>query len=181
MKTNTIMKNILIVLMVLGISINLHAQNEHIQEGNVVIEANTTVGSIGGILGGPGTSFLLLSSDGATIWNIGGEVGYFIAENIALKAGLGYGDFDGATFVSYKIGGKYYAGGQFPLQVDFSGQSGDDFFGGENPSYLAFQGGYAFFLGSMVSLEPSLRYNISLNSDFFEDIFQVQIGFSIFL
>ena len=66
-------------------------------------------------------------------------------------------------------------------QVDYTGQSGDDFFGGENPSYLGLQGGYAFFLGEMVSIEPSLRYNLSLNSDFFDDIFQIQIGFSIFL
>ena len=58
---------------------------------------------------------------------------------------------------------------------------GDDFFGGENPSYLGFQGGIAFFLGDMVSIEPSIRYNLSLNSDSFENIFQAQIGFSIFL
>ena len=67
-----------------------------------------------------------------------------------------------------------------PFQVDFSSQSGDDFFGEEKPSYLGLQGGYAIFIGDMVSIEPTLRYNISLNSDYFENIFQVQIGFSIF-
>ena len=175
------MKNILIVIMLVGISINLCAQNEHTQEGNVVIEANSTIGSIGGILGGSGTSFLLSSSDGTTIWNIGAEVGYFVVENLAIKAGFGYGDYDGSGIVSYKIGGKYYIVGKFPIQVDYTGQSGDDFFGGENPSYLGFQGGIAFFLGDMVSIEPSIRYNLSLNSDSFENIFQAQIGFSIFL
>lgn len=175
------MKNFLIVIVVLGITINVFAQGEQTQKGSVVIEANTNVGSIGGILGGNGTGFLLSTSDGTTIWNIGGELGYFTAENFAIKVGFGYGDFDGFTLVSYKIGGKYYVEGKIPFQVDYTGQSGDDFFSGENPSYLGLQGGYAFFLGEMVSIEPSLRYNLSLNSDFFDDIFQIQIGFSIFL
>lgn len=169
------------VIMVLVISANIHAQNAQTQKGKVVIEANSTLGAFGGIIGGNGTSFNLSTSDGVTIWNIGGELGYFVEDNFALKAGFGYGDFDGSNIVSYKIGGKYYVGGKFPMQIDYSGQSSDDFFGGENPSYLGFQAGSAFFLGEMVSIEPSVRYNVSLNSDFFENIFEIQIGFSIFL
>ena len=175
------MKRLLIALMAMGISLSLCAQNEQTQKSSFLIEANTTIGSIGGIIGGNGTSFLLSSADGTTFWSIGAEMGYFVIENFAIKAGMGYGDFDGSSIFSYKIGGKYYVAGNFPFQVDYSGQSGDDFFGGDNPSYLGFQGGYAFFLGEMVSIEPALRYNLSLKSDSFENIFQVQIGFSIFL
>lgn len=176
------MKKLALVFIALGLSSYAFSQNEQTMKGGVVIDANTTLGSIGGIgLGGSGTSFLLTSSDGTTIWNIGAEIGYFAADNLAIKIGFGFGDFDGSSIISYKFGAKYYVTGSIPIQIDFSGQGGDDFFGDEKPSYLALQGGYAFFLGDMVSLEPSLRYNITTNSDSYENLFQVQMGFSIFL
>lgn len=155
-------------------------------KGNVVIDANTTIGSYGGFFGGSGTSFFLSSSDGTTIWNIGAEIGFFVADNLAIKLGLGYGSikFEGSdgssNLFSYKLGLKYYIVSKVPFQVDYSGQSGEDFFGDEKPSYLGLQAGYAFFIGDMVSIEPALRYNLSLNSDSSENIFQVQVGFSIF-
>ena len=181
-------KSALIILIALLIPTFLLAQDEqvakggHTDEGKFVIDANTTLGSIGGIsIGGGGTSFLLTTSEGTTIWNVGAEVGYFVIDDLAIKVGLGYGDFDGMSLVSYKFGAKYYVVGSIPIQVDFSGQGGEDFFGSEKPSYLGFQAGYAFFIGDMVSLEPALRYSLSLNSDNYDNIFQIQIGFSIFL
>lgn len=172
--------------MLLGISFGMYAQDEqaanrsHTEKGKVVIDANTTLGSIGGIFGGSGTSFILTSVDGATYWNLGAEVGFFVADDFAIKLGFGYGDYDGSSLVSYKLGAKYYVAGNFPFQVDYSGQGGEDIFGTEKPSYLGLQGGYAIFIGDMVSIEPALRYNLSLNSDFYENMFQLQIGFSIF-
>jgi len=51
----------------------------------------------------------------------------------------------------------------------------------ENPMWLGLQGGYAFFLGSNVSIEPGLRYSISLNEDFSDEgIFQLNVGLSVF-
>ena len=173
--------------MVMSISFYAVSQDEqsgdrlHTAKGNVVVDANTTLGSIGGILGGGGTSFLLTSVDGTTFWNIGAELGFFVIDDLALKFGFGFGDYDGSNLVSYKLGAKYYVGGNIPFQADYSGQGGEDIFGTEKPSYLGIQGGYAFFIGDMVSLEPALRYSLSLNSDFYENMFQVQIGFSIFL
>jgi hypothetical protein len=181
------MKKIILVLMVMSISFYAASQDEqvanggHTDKGKFVIDANTTLGSIGGIIGGSGTSFLLSSVDGTTIWNIGAEVGYFVIDDLAIKVGFGYGDLDGSSIVSYKFGAKYYAIGSIPIQIDFSGQGGEDIFGTETPSYLGLQAGYAIFIGDMISIEPALRYNLSLNSDFYENIFQIQMGFSIFL
>lgn len=181
------MKKILIIIMLFGIPFFACAQedqtNDRLQTaiGSFAIDANTTFTSLGGIFGGNGTSFTLSSSDGMVIWNIGAEVGYFVTDNFALKFGLGYGDFDGSSYFSYKLGLKYYIAGRAPIQIDYSGQTGEDWFGDEKPSYLGLQAGYAIFLGDMVSLEPSLRYNLSLNNDYYEDIFQIQIGFTIFL
>jgi hypothetical protein len=180
------MKKTLIIIMLFGFPFFASAQEDQTNDrqqtakGSFVIDANTTLGSFGGILGGSGTSFLLTSADGTTIWNIGAEVGFFASNDFAFKLGLGYGDYDGISLFSYKIGLKYYIISRIPFQVDFSGQAGNDFFGDEKPGYIGLQAGYAFFLGDMVSLEPALRYNISTNSDNYNSLFQIQIGFSIF-
>ena len=182
------MKKLILVFMVMSFSFYALSQDEqsedrtHTDKGKFVIDANTTLSSIGGIsIGGGGTSFLLTSVEGTTIWNIGAEVGYFVIDDFTIKVGFGYGDVDGSSLVSYKFGAKYYATSSIPIQIDFSGQGGEDIFGTEKPFYLGLQAGYAIFIGDMVSLEPALRYSLSLNSDNYENIFQIQVGFSIFL
>jgi len=173
------MKKLLISAALLFLCFTSYAQTE---EGTIMIEANTSFASIGGLLGSSGTGFNLSVVDGTTIWNIGGEAGYFVSDQFAIKLGLGFGDFDGASLFSFRVGGKYYAANKVPLQVDITNQSGEDIFGSENPTYLGLQAGYAIFIGESkrVSIEPSLRYNISIN-EVFEDILQLQAGFSIFL
>ena len=50
----------------------------------------------------------------------------------------------------------------------------------ENPSWLGLGAGYAIFLGENVSIEPGLRYNLTMNEDFSdENIFQFNIGFAL--
>ena len=146
---------------------------EQTKKGKWLIEANTNFGAT--TVGN--TSFQLSSSDGDTQWNLGAEGGYFVADNLAVKAGLGYGDYVGSTIFSYKLGAKYYLLNKFPLEASFTGASVED--RNENPSYFGLQGGYALFLGPNVSIEPGLRYNISLNNDFYDDVFQFNIGFAL--
>ncbi len=172
------MKRIIFVSLLLASFLSASAQDGPTDQGKAVIDINTTLGSLGGLSGG-GTGFLLTQTDEFTVWNIGGEFGYFLIDNLAGKVGLGYGDIDGSGFFSWKVGAKYYAVTNVPIQVDVTGQSGDDVFGGDDPVYLGLQGGYAFFMGDMVSIEPTLRYAISLN-DTFENVFQAQVGFSFF-
>lgn len=143
-------------------------------KGKWLIEANTGFGGAHAAE----TSFGLDSVDGETTWSIGAEGGYFIMDDLAIKAGLGYVDFgDDASAFSYKVGAKYYIMSQIPVQVDYSGASYKD--ADENPSYLGLQAGYAIFLGQNVSIEPGLKFNKSLNDDFYDDIFQVRIGFAL--
>ncbi len=171
------MKKLLFIIITCGIALAGYSQATQTQMGNLAVDANTTFGTIGGSALG-GTGFLLNNIDGTTIWNIGGEAGYFLQDNLAAKVGLGFGDFDGSTIFSYKIGVKYYVNGMIPAQIDFWGQSGDDFFPADKPTFIGIQAGYAFFIGEIVSFEPSLRYNISMND--FDNIFQIQTGFSVF-
>ena len=138
-------------------------------EGQWLIEINTGSWATGS------TAFSLTSVDGNTMWSIGAEAGYFVANNFAIKAGLGYSDDDfGDGLFAYKIGVKYYLGDTFPLGVDFTGVS-SDFFDG---SWVGVQGGYAWFVTEHLSIEPTLRYNITLDEDEAESIFQGLIGFA---
>lgn len=156
---------------------NVNAQDDDhgaIQEGKWLIEVNTGSATVGN------TAFSLSSVDGETQWSVGGEGGYFIKDNLALKVGLGYNDFgDDFSSFNYKIGAKYYIADQFPVGVDYTGTSFKD--ADENPSYVGLEGGYAWFITPKVSIEPKLRYNLSMNSDFYDDVLQVLIGFAVHL
>ncbi|NQY05262.1 MAG: autotransporter outer membrane beta-barrel domain-containing protein [Flavobacteriaceae bacterium] len=147
-------------------------------KGKWLIEANTGFG--GAHTADTGIRFM--SQGDVSSWNIGLDGGYFIMDDLALKAGLGYGAFDNGTTdtntFSYKIGAKYYVISKIPVSLDYTGSSTKDAV--EDPSYLGFGAGYAIFLGENVSIEPGLRYNLSLNDDFTEDgLFRINIGFAL--
>ncbi len=172
------MKNLLVIfLMVFGMVFT----NAQLQKGDWVIEANTLFGEAHPA----STAIQFATTDGNTAWAVGGEVGYFIAENFALKAGLGINGFDydggdSSTNFTYKIGGKYYINSKFPVQLDLTGASLDG--DGEDPLYLGLQGGYAWFIADNVSVEPGLRYGFSLNEDYSDKgIFSLNVGFAIHL
>lgn len=153
------------------IAVNAQETKTALKKGSFAIEANTGTYMVGN------TGFSLESRDGATNWSIGLEGDYFVTDGLAIKAGLGYTDLDGDfSAFSYKIGLKYYIINQIPVGLDFTGASYKNF--DENPFYLGIQGGYAWFPASNVSIEPTLRYNISLNEDFDDKgVFQGLIGF----
>jgi hypothetical protein len=151
-------------------------------KGKWLIEVNTNFGTASA--SNTSIQFTSFSDDGESIINIGAEVGYFIMDDLSLKIGLGYGYVDkggnSESFdsFSYKIGAKYYIIGIIPIQIDYNGASTDLY---QDPSYFGVQGGYAFFLGDKVSIEPGLRYNFSLDDRFHKDAFQLNIGFVIHL
>ncbi|WP_299114151.1 hypothetical protein [uncultured Winogradskyella sp.] len=152
-------------------------------EGTWLIEANTGNAMLGS------TSFMFASSDGTSQYNLGLDGGYFIADDLAIKAGLGFGGIspdvgDNVSAFSYRLGAKYYLGGEFPIGVDLTGASGDgaENGAGETPLWLGLQGGYAWFVADNIAIEPGLRYNLSLNEDFTDEgVFQFNIGFTLFL
>ncbi len=146
---------------------------EQTAKGKWLIEANTAFGA-----GTGNTAFSLTSTDGDTAWNIGAEGGYFVANNLAVKLGLGYGDdgFDSSIF-SYKIGAKYYVVNKIPVELSYTGVSIKD--ADDNPSFVGLQGGYAIFLGPNVSVEPGLRYNFTTDDKIAESFLQFNVGFAL--
>jgi hypothetical protein len=164
---------------------NVNAQDGGGQtsKGKWLIEANTGFSAAGGSELGylqhtANTGFGLTSIDGMTIWSVGSEAGYFIMDDLAIKAGLGYTDYDGTSIFSYKVGAKYYILSKIPVQIDVNGSSMKEW--DEKPLWLGLQGGYAFFLGQNVSVEPGLRYSHSLNKDVTDEgIFELRVGFAL--
>ncbi len=148
-------------------------------QGKWLVEINTGFGESST----SNTAFSLRSIDGNTAWSVGAEGGYFIMNDLALKAGLGYSDagvsgVDG-TF-NWKVGGKYYIASQFPVGLDLNGASGNSV----SPLWLGIQAGYAWFVADNVSIEPGLRYGLGLNEDAGDgdlNVFGINIGFNIFL
>src|SRR5690606_2748842 len=116
------------------------------------IEANTG----NALLGTTGIYFS--SSDGSSSYNIGLDGGYFIMDDLAIKAGLGYGGAspdggDNVSAFSYRLGAKYYILSMIPVTLDLTGASGDgaENFLGETPLWLGIGAGYAWFVGENVS------------------------------
>ncbi|WP_111659511.1 hypothetical protein [Olleya aquimaris] len=175
------MKNLLMIaaVAVFGLT-SVNAQDtdsSQTAEGKWLIEANTGNATLGN------TGFYLSTSDGVTSYNIGFDGGYFVIDDLALKAGLGYGgvsaDLGDTSVFSYRIGGKYYVNSMIPITLDLTGASIKD--ATENPMWLGIGAGYAWFLGNNVSIEPGLRYNHSLNEDFTDEgVFQVNVGFALY-
>lgn len=157
--------------MFLLVGITTYAQNDSnsLSQGSWIIEANTGSWTTGS------TAFSLVSTNGFTLYSVGAEGGYFVADNLALKVGLGYSggdDMDG-TF-NYKVGVKYYIINQIPLGLDYTGASSN----GNGASWVGVQGGYAWFVANNVSIEPTIRYNMTLDEDKADSAFQGLIGFA---
>ena len=184
MKTKNILKTMLTIVVIftmIAFSNLATAQGEEggqTAKGKWLIEANTGFGG-NTAAHTANTGFGLASTDGSTIWAIGAEGGHFVADDLAIKVGIGYSDFDGDfSVVSYKFGAKYYAASNVPIQFDITGASWKD--ADENPLWFGVQAAYAVFLGENVSAEPGFRYNVSLNEDFTDQgLFELRFGFAL--
>ncbi len=141
-------------------------------KGGWLVEINTGTWATGS------TALSRFSSDGVTLWSIGAEAGYFVADDIAIKFGLGYQDADLIDGIfTYKVGAKYYINGQIPVGVDFTGISTD----GNGANWVGIQAGYAWMVTPHVAIEPTLRYNLTLDEMDADSAFQGLIGFVLFL
>jgi len=157
--------------------VSVNAQDGQTAKGKWLVEANTGFGG-GSLAHSANTGFGLVSIDGETMWAIGAEAGYFVMDDLAVKFGLGYSDDSYNSAFSYKVGAKYYISSMIPVQVDLTGASWKDV--DENPMWLGMQAGYAIFVNDNVSIEPGLRYNLSLNEDFTDvGILEFRVGFAL--
>lgn len=183
------MKKFLLILTV-ALSTMATAQNLATTKGKWLVEANTIFGRQASKTGN--TSISYASNGDQSEWNFGLQGGYFVIDNLAIVAGLGYGQSEylvtadmiknpknypylesglkeGDTDtkpgkISYKLGAKYYVLGKFPIGLDINGHRvTDDSDKTQNRAWLGLQAGYAWFIAPNVSLEPSVRFNTNLS------------------
>lgn len=160
-------------------AMNAQKTSDVLSKGHWLVEANTNFGAAHE----SNTSIGFATRDGYSKFNIGAEAGYFVVDNLALKFGLGFGSvkysgLDSVSVFSYKAGAKYYVQSKIPFQIDINGASIKS--ASENPLYLGFQGGYAWFVTPSVSIEPGLRYDLSLNKNYDDKgFFSGNMGFAI--
>lgn len=148
------------------------------QKGNFVIETATTFNSTI-----PGTGLNYYSEkDGAKTFNVGVDGGYFVAKNLAVKAGAGYGNTRlnrqtvGDAW-SYKAGIEYYLAGKFPVQVSYVGSQVQDLV--NDPSYISTQAGYSLFLNSKFNIKAFGKYDFAL-TDYYKNGLGFGVGFGYF-
>ncbi|MBJ2173697.1 hypothetical protein JBL43_05575 [Aureibaculum sp. A20] len=166
------MKKLVVIAAVALFSFNVNAQDKDLSnslsqtsQGKWLVQVGTSTSGVSAnsLIRASNTGFSFISIDGDNFWNVGLEGGYFVVDNLAVKAGVGYGDasyYDKGIF-SYKVGPKYYIIGKIPVGIDLNGASTEDF----SPMYVGAQAGYAWFLGERLSVEPSLRYDYGMNED----------------
>ncbi len=172
------MRNLLSIVLILFVFLQVQAQDDssigQTDQGSWLIEANTGDALLGN------TAIYFTSFDGDSMYNFGLDGGYFIMDDLAIKAGLGYGggdDIDGVF--SYRLGVKYYAIDVIPVTIDLTGASIED--ADENPLWFGIGAGYAWFISDDISIEPGVRYNLSLNEDFTDEgLLQFNIGFALY-
>ncbi len=176
------MKKVVLTIIMVAVAYTANSQknNGQTEKGKFLIDLNTQVFGGGGLQTNTGFSFV--QSNGYSSWSVGLDGGYFIADNFALKAGFGYADSShgGNSVFSYKIGAKYYLKGNIPFEVNLSGSNVD--FLVDKPLSLGLSGGYAFFLGDKLSIEPKINYSIPVNNKYIlKESLSLGVSFSIHL
>lgn len=102
-----------------------------------------------------------------TTIGVGLQGGHFIQNNLALVAQAGYNSIHANDFNmndwSYGTGFKYYVDTVLPLQIDWNGAT--DNLNNTYKSNLGFSVGYAWRPINRITVEPTLRYDVSLKED----------------
>lgn len=178
------MKKIVLAVVAVLAFTNLSAQDANsgnqTSKGKWLVEVNTSNMTLGS------TALSYVNSAEKTIYNFGFDGGFFVADKLAIKGGLGYGGSklrgESCKYsMSYRLGAKYYAIGVIPISLDVTGASGSGVVSsnGERPVWLGMGLGYASFVSDHVAIESGVRYNLSLNKGYSNGgAFQFTIGFT---
>lgn len=160
------MKKVLFAFMLAFMSLTAFAQQ--------TVEGNSFVGVRSTDLG-------FRNQAGVTTLGVGLQAGHFVQNDLALVAQAGYrsvhADGFNANDWTYGAGVKYYFDSKVPFQIDWNGSTGS--FTQPAVSNLGLQLGYGIPLGARFNLEPTLRYDISLN-EHYENAFSGGVGVNYF-
>lgn len=169
------MKKVFLLFVLLMSMVTINAQNSlenaklATSKGNYVVGLNTT-----------NLGFSNVQDSGTNV-NVGLNVGYFVDARTAVIFGGGYDAYlsDGLNTNSwtYTAGIKQYLGSVVPVQVDWNGATGNNVH--PSKSAIGLQAGYAWFPTRHFSVEPAVRYNLSL-TDAYPNVLSGALGFNYF-
>ncbi|MBQ7511507.1 MAG: outer membrane beta-barrel protein [Prevotella sp.] len=156
------MKKIALFALALLLSVTASAQFE---KGKVYANASVS-------------GFDFSSQSEAFHFGLGGQVGYFLADDLMATAHVGYNHLDDVSDVyGFGVGGRYYIvqnGLYLGADLKFRhSKAYDDFVPGV-------QVGYAFFISRTVTIEPQLYFDISTKK-FDYSSYGLSIGFGVYL
>jgi hypothetical protein len=160
---------LIISLLLLCFAISFAQENDNIyptSKGKWLIESNTGFGNIHPA----NTGLFLKISNNEVSWNVGGEAGYFIANRLAIKLGLGFGNIaTGPSSTGGEGGGEGSGAGEAGEGGGGTGEAGE---GGESGTGTYGTGGAAIAgLGSILSYKIGVKY-------YLQDRIPLQVDFS---
>lgn len=104
--------------------------------------------------------------------------GYFVIENLAVGANLGYfkdSEADDAI-TSFGLFGRYYVNGKIILGAGFNANK----FGEVSYTSIPLEAGYAAFITDNIAVEPVVTYTL-MSGDAEGSSFGIGVGFSLYL
>ncbi len=119
------------------------------------------------------SSVSVTGGSSTSVFNINLKGGYFLMDNLAGGVLFDLYSTSGSSLTGIGVFARYYIQGKFFLGAGFQSQSSS----GASTTTIPLEGGYAFFLGKSVAVEPALKYTIydggsNLN---------IGVGFSVYL
>lgn len=152
------------------------------KKGSYVLETSMMSSVSGSSATNTGFGFSSVTENGPKKVSVGLDGGYFVADNLAVKAGLGYSsswyrNVTGVDTWVFRVGGEYYINGKIPVEVSYLGTSKTNTI--NDPSYLTTQVGYALFLSENIGVKPLVRYDFAL-TDNYRDVVSVGVGFGLY-
>ncbi len=122
--------------------------SEFQRKGRFLVETGS--GLISSFGGGTGFQFVV-NEYGDNLTNFNFQGGYFVSENLALKAQYGNFSGDGISFQSFQFGAKYYLLGRIPLNGTLGSIRSN------SSTFVAnFSAGYGIKLADNIFLEPAI-------------------------
>jgi len=158
------MKKLFTILCAAILSLGVSAQTE---TGNIIMGVTSDFSF-------SSTTLDIEGAEAVSTMGLNVQGGYFVMDNLAAMALLGYnkeGDFDAVT--SFGIGARYYMNSIY-AQVAY-------IIPGEDLSQIHISAGYAHMLTDNISLEPSLSYDmLSWDGESYSSTIGLKIGFGLY-
>jgi len=137
-------------------TISAQEESEPVRKGKIMVETGSSL--VTGLSSGTGGNILF--DEGATVTQLGIDIGKFVSEDFVIKLKLGILNSGGSTITNIAGGAKYYLGGVAPLEVNLgmiTGFGSTEFIGNIHI-------GYAARLANNIYFEPKIGVLYSQDS-----------------